>query len=654
MSLRTVYFISLFFAFSLTASAALRLDFDDSGNSQAGWDAISAPWTWSSGTGIDVVVLPVGAGIFLDDRDRGGGNGGGAESDMWRDFLFANGSETPGEGMDIVVSGLVANASYPITLWAYDTGSGSDRSADWFAGVDTVTMTFNGNDPPPTDLNDYMIQLTGLADSNGTLVLEGRVPVSFGPAHNVFVNGLEVGNVSTTNDPPVVILPHPVINEFMADNESWLSDEDGDSSDWLELWNATTNPIHFGGWYLTDDPLNLTRWQIPPIVLGTNAYLTIFASGKDRINIASNLHANFSIDRDEGGYLALVDPSGTNVVHEYVSYPEQCDDISYGLYGTNPPLSIGYMIDPTPGAFNTTNGFTNVLKDTFFNPDRGFYDAPFFVTVGVNVSNVMIRYTTDGSEPTLANGMDYPGGPGIPISETSTLRARAYKTGFAPTDVDTHTYIFLDQVVMQPTNPPGFPPTWGTDSEVGLVVADYEMDPEVVSNALPGYEVRCALTNLPTLSIVLPQDDLFDSSVGIYANPKSRGPAWEREGSVELIYPDGTKGFQVNCGIKMQGNSSRRPRRMQKHAFRLDFRAQYGTGRLNFPLIPGNPVDSFNKLILRACFTDSWGLVSWSPSRYRPDDSLIFRDVWMKQTQLDMGHLSGRGTFMHLYINGPA
>ena len=138
------------------------------------------------------------------------------------------------------------------------------------------------------------------------------------------------------------------------------------------------------------------------------------------------------------------------------------------------------------------------------------------------------------------------------------------------------------------------------------------MDARVVNGTLPGFSVREALLSIPTISIVLPIDDLFGSSRGIYTHPRSQGDRWEREASVELIHPDGTKGFQVNAGIRMQGNSSRRPKRMQKHSFRLNFRSQYGTSRLRYPLIPNSPVEEFDKLVLRACFTDSWGLVSWA------------------------------------------
>ena len=54
-----------------------------------------------------------------------------------------------------------------------------------------------------------------------------------------------------------------VISEVMADNLSSHVDEDGDYSDWFELLNAGPADVDIGGWYLTDDPLLLTKWEIP-------------------------------------------------------------------------------------------------------------------------------------------------------------------------------------------------------------------------------------------------------------------------------------------------------------------------------------------------------------------------------------------------------
>jgi len=132
-------------------------------------------------------------------------------------------------------------------------------------------------------------------------------------------------------------LTGPIINEFLASNasrlplsEGGLLDADGDSSDWIELYNPTQRTFDLGGWYLTDDPGELTRWRFPPgIRIVPNGYLLVFASGKNRTS--GQLHTNFRLSAD-GGYLALVMPDGRTIAHDYDPvYPLQLTDISYGL-----------------------------------------------------------------------------------------------------------------------------------------------------------------------------------------------------------------------------------------------------------------------------------------------------------------------------------
>src|SRR5438105_5738608 len=126
-----------------------------------------------------------------------------------------------------------------------------------------------------------------------------------------------------------------VINEFMASNKKTLLDEDGASSDWLELYNPTTNPVNLNGWFLTDNASNLTEWAIPNVTMLPNTYLVIFASGKNRTNPIAPLHTNFQLAKS-GQYLGLLDAE-TNIVSDFSPhYPAQQTDVSYGRDRTFP------------------------------------------------------------------------------------------------------------------------------------------------------------------------------------------------------------------------------------------------------------------------------------------------------------------------------
>jgi len=439
-----------------------------------------------------------------------------------------------------------------------------------------------------------------------------------------------------------------VINEFLANNTEGLRDGDGNREDWIEIFNPNTEAVSLAGYGLSDDITDRDKWEFPTgTMIEAGAYLIVFASGDGLPDSGGQLHTNFRLSAD-GEYLGLVGIDGETVESEFApAYPRQKQNVSFGQSGQGAGLQ--FFAESTPGAING-EGFEGVVRDTTFSVDRGFYESEFDVEITSLTEDAEIRYTLNGDWPSATNGIIYTGP--ITISGTSVLRAIATKEDFLETDVDSHSYIFIDQVVNQPTDPDGWPSDWEFDSQVGGDIAsDYEMDPRVRDGAIEGYSVREALLDIPTMSISLKQSD-FTGPNGMYTNPRDRGPTFEDDASVELIYPDGREGFQENCELRIHGNSSRRPFRMQKHSMRLTFRSEIGSSKLRFPLFDGEGREEFNKIVLRACFTDSWGLATWSRARYRPNDSQYMRDVWMKESQKAMGHLSGSGNFVHLYVNG--
>ena len=438
-----------------------------------------------------------------------------------------------------------------------------------------------------------------------------------------------------------------LITELMA-IDSILADEDGDFSDWIEILNSGSMEVNLKGWHLTDSPNDLTRWTFPDVTVSAGGYLVVFASDKDRRNPGSQLHTNFRLSAS-GEYLALVEPDGVTVAHEYAPrYPDQHapkEGFSYGL-AMDPLTGVSrddmrFFREPTPGSANK-QGVLGFVVETKFSFERGFYNEPFEGTITTTTRNAVIRYTTDGTTPTADNGYIY-NGP-IKINTTTMLRAAAYKPDFEPTAVVTHTYIFLDDVITQ-TRPPAYPSRWG-----GGVSADYDMDPDVVNHPLYRNTIHDDLKSLPAMSIVTDPANLFDPSRGIYVNPERKGVAWERPASTELIYPDGRKGFQINNGLRIQGGYSRIPDR-KKHSFRLLFKRQYGPPTLRYPLFKDSPVDRFDTVVLRGTYNYSWH------SHEGGFGSTIgkaeyLRDEFSRRTQLATGQPASHGTFVHLYLNG--
>ena len=155
---------------------------------------------------------------------------------------------------------------------------------------------------------------------------------------------------ATGDSPPVAISQitvgvdveslDPIITEFLADNETGLTDSDGDFSDWIEIHNPNPFAIEIGGWHLSDDPLDPQKYSIPSQQINAGGYLILFASDKQGA-------VNFLLSKS-GDYLALSDPEG-NITQEFSpSYPAQFDDVSYGKSNDG---STTYLV-PTPGNIN--------------------------------------------------------------------------------------------------------------------------------------------------------------------------------------------------------------------------------------------------------------------------------------------------------------
>ena len=148
----------------------------------------------------------------------------------------------------------------------------------------------------------------------------------------------------------------PRISEFMAINDSAITDEDGETADWIEIHNPDElNPQPMLGYHLTDKAGNLTKWTFPAVTIPANSYLVVFASNKDRRDPGSELHTNFKLGGD-GEYLALVAPDGTQVVSEFApSYPPQFGDVSFGFADPGAPVQV----DITP-VWNFPDNYSNV------------------------------------------------------------------------------------------------------------------------------------------------------------------------------------------------------------------------------------------------------------------------------------------------------
>ncbi len=298
------------------------------------------------------------------------------------------------------------------------------------------------------------------------------------------------------------------------------------------------------------------------------------------------------------------------------------------------------------------------VRDTQFSLNRGFYWTPFTVLIQSKTEGARIRYTLDGSAPTLTHGLGNTSPVTVSVEGTTILRAMAYKEGMVPSNVDTHTYIFIEDVLEQPYSLPGSPhrklrTCYRSDERVML---DYEMDPNVVSDPRYRKAIRAGLLSIPTISIVLDREDLFgwvetDGSrldmrqSGVYWGDTGRGST--RAASMELIYRgQPQKSTQVDAGLESHSWSA------VKRALKLKFQSEYGAGKWDSRIFRDAPLNgnsaaaTFDRIVLRSGKDRSWA------TRWHPDRTTYVRDQWARDTQIAMSGIGAHGTFVHLYLNG--
>lgn len=648
------------FASSGPGAVVLRLDMNRRGSDPGttlmpGWSAFSIDGTSGAITNPTVrtfgsisVTLSNTLGFGYDDRlnSAPATNGAFTEFLLLRDFVYSR-SRTNNGGLDVTLEGLAPNRAYAITVWSFDPGSIGQRVSDWYANGTLVkeNYTFNGQVAPSNNAQ-YQFTFEVKSDEMGRILIWARrdsssVNTAGQADYGVFLNALQVTelnygsfiqtdlaaamqgvNASAYIRVPFTIPDPAGIDELrlrMKYNDGFVAYLNGQL---IASANAPLNP----SW---NDPA--TGVHGGPDGLISELFVT---TAPGLVQPGMNVLAvhGLNISAGDSDFLILPELEGRSL--------------------------FGFFATPTPGAVNRP-GARGLVADTRFSVDRGFFEVPFTVAITTVTEGATIWYTLNGSKPSPTNGFQY----SAPVSITNTafLRAAAYKNGYIPSDVDTHTYIFLNSVLRQPANPPGYPATW----QAGYP-GDYGMDSNVVNDPKYGVTIKNDLRSIPTLSIVSDHNGLWSSTTGIYPNSTSTGTNWERAASAELIAGDGATEFATRCGVEIHGNASRDNVRTPKHSMRLVFKSEYGPTKLRYDWFGGG-VDVHDSIVLRSCgFVDGWagryadtnvytstetGEV-FRGLRYRPENTCYLRDVWTKESHRDMGWDASRTAYVHLYING--
>ncbi|MBT4484777.1 MAG: lamin tail domain-containing protein, partial [Candidatus Latescibacteria bacterium] len=100
----------------------------------------------------------------------------------------------------------------------------------------------------------------------------------------------------------------PLINEIMSSNASTIKDEDGDYSDWIEIYNPGDLPIDLAGYGLSDRADDPFKWIFPELILDAEKHLLVFASGKDRTDTPNHWETVITQDEEWKYFVGINEP----------------------------------------------------------------------------------------------------------------------------------------------------------------------------------------------------------------------------------------------------------------------------------------------------------------------------------------------------------
>jgi hypothetical protein len=502
----------------------------------------------------------------------------------------------------------------------------------------------------------------------------------------VYINEILVHNPGRPNDPDAKL------------------DMDGRSPGWVELRNAGGTPVDLTGWALSDEPGLPGKWVFAapvapattPTTIGAGGYKLVFCGGLER-NVANvEPHTHFKLDGSGSIILSRPDGSGGWFVvdqlgSQTVPYPPQRQAVAYGRPGNDATAAPVFFEQDSPGTANPATGLIGFCADTRFSVDRGFYDAPFTLTLTSATPGATLAYTLNGSAPGPHNGTRVaapdaatPPTASIEITGTTIVRARAWKAGLGSTDIDTQTYIFPAQVLTQsgPLSSMGLTAAmtynWGaTGGDLRSPAGpDWAVDEAIVNHTTTTNRLTLEdLKSLPVVSVVTDWVAAFGpQSIATASNPPpvdqrgfyvGSGVGVANEGadracSIELLNPLGNpaqpnprrelpggpwinRGFQADGNVHVFGGTSQNRWKSYKLSMRVKTQED-----VSFPLYGDEGAATQDLFIMDARLNQTW-LHPDGGQRARGD---YVRDHVMADLNKALGGHAPHSRPVHYFLNG--
>jgi hypothetical protein len=359
-----------------------------------------------------------------------------------------------------------------------------------------------------------------------------------------------------------------IINELMQSNvdcymvqDTWMK-EFPDS--WVELYNSGTEAVNLQDYKIGIKNKVSKAWQLPAQTVNPGQYVVVCC---DKEEIENSLHTSFRLESDKAGsvFLFLNDEIVDQVDHGIMPAP----NIAYGRLVINGADEWGYLDTPTPNAANSgtickdAEGNPQILGDVVFAEKGRVMTSSQTISLTLSLpegapSGAYIRYTTDGSEPTLSNGTPYQGA--ISIRRNSTVvRAKAFCNGWLSPVSTAQSYIFL-----------------GRDMKI------------------------------PVISIVTDNRYMNDASIGIFPNNTGKYDKvdWRRPINIEMFEEAGAESVINQLSETRVGGGQSRSNNLKTLIVYANKR--FGVNRFNYEFFPDQKpgLREFKSIMLRNAGND--------------------------------------------------
>ncbi len=402
-------------------------------------------------------------------------------------------------------------------------------------------------------------------------------------------------------DPVEVVVPKDLfvtINEVCSSNKGSFYDRDGDTPDWIELYNSSDSAVNLAGYTISDDPDNPRKYVFSNYLIEADSYVLLMATGNVGYkNGVISLPFKLS---SEGEELVLTSPDG---LCDEITVPILEGDETYGR--VNDGGSTLNYLTPTPLATNNTATTIIKVPAPAFSHVSGFYSTPIELKISVP-EGYTVYYTTDGSTPSLLS---------TPYSEPIYLEDATEKPNVYSAIGGNTVNDFITKNNQHKAN----------------IIRAIAYDSEGNASKTVGgtfFITRImqmeSYVNMPILSVYTDGENLFDYEKGIYVLGKTyddymNGPdydpdkaTWarpanyfldgiesERPASIEYFDAQHNFCFYQDVGIRMAGNTSQSS---QQKSFKFYARSEYGKSSFDYQMFEG--VEYYDTFLMRTGAND--------------------------------------------------